>query len=188
MKNKSTLLLHSCCAPCSSSVIERLCKNFEITVFYYNPNIYPKDEYIKRKDEQFRLLKQLNIKFIEGKYEPEKYLKCLQDFQNQKEGETRCYQCYKLRLSETFKKAQELNFDFFTTTLSVSPMKKANWINEIGLELQNKSCKFLAEDFKKKNGFKRSVELSKIYNLYRQTYCGCQMSYETSKAKKVKED
>lgn len=186
MKNKSTLLLHSCCAPCSSSVIERLCKNFEITVFYYNPNIYPKDEYIKRKDEQFRLLKQLNIKFIEGKYEPEKYLKCLQNFKNQKEGETRCYQCYKLRLSETFKKAQELNFDFFTTTLSVSPMKKANWINEIGLKLQNKSCKFLAEDFKKKDGFKRSVELSKIYNLYRQIYCGCQMSYETSKARNVK--
>lgn len=176
--DKPTLLLHSCCAPCSSSVIERLSGNYEIIVFYYNPNIYPEEEYVKRMDEQIRLLQQLNIKFLEAKYEPEKYSECIKGLENQNEGEARCYKCYKLRIWETFKKAKSLNFDFFATTLSVSPMKKAGWINEIGLEIQDEFCKFLAEDFKKRDGFKRSLELSKKYNLYRQNYCGCQKSYE----------
>jgi len=176
METKPTLLLHSCCAPCSSSVIERLKNDYDITVFYYNPNIYPKEEYAKRKNEQIRLLKQLEINLIEGKYEPEKYFDCIKGFENQKEGEPRCYECYKLRLNETFKKAKELNFDFFTTTLSVSPMKNARWINEIGIAIQNEKCKFLVEDFKKKDGYKRSIELSKEFDLYRQNYCGCEAS------------
>lgn len=177
---KPTLLLHSCCAPCSSSVIERLSNNYDITVFYYNPNIYPAEEYEKRKNEQVRLLKQLNIPLIEGKYEPEKYFACIKGFENQGEGEPRCYQCYKLRITETFNKAKELGFDYFTTTLSVSPMKNAKWINEIGLALQTEKCKCLVEDFKKKDGYKRSIELSKKYDLYRQNYCGCEASLRRS--------
>lgn len=174
--DKPKLLLHSCCAPCSTTVIEKLVPDFDITVLYYNPNIYPKEEYILRKNEQKKLLNILNINLIEDEYEPEEYCKNMKSFENQKEGEHRCYECYKLRLTRTFEKAKALNYKFFTTTLSVSPQKNAKWINEIGLKLENEHCKFLVRDFKKQDGYKHSIELSKKYDLYRQNYCGCKNS------------
>lgn len=179
MKHK--LLLHSCCASCSSSVIERLQKYFDVTVFYYNPNIYPKTEYEKRLKEQKKYLQEKNIPMIEGEYDVDKYLEFISDFKDLKEKSVRCYHCYKFRLQKTFEIAQKLNFDYFTTTLSVSPHKNFKWINEIGLELQKKDCLFYGEDFKKKDGYLRSVQLSKINNFYRQNYCGCEMSYLNSK-------
>lgn len=173
-----TLLLHSCCAPCSSYVLEYLSDYFNITIFYYNPNITDFSEYQKRIEEQKRLIKQLpvkhEIKFIEGKYEPECFFEISKGLEDLKEGEARCLKCYYLRLEETAKKAQELQFDYFTTTLSVSPYKKAFKLNQIGNVLSKEyKVNYLYSDFKKKNGYKRSIELSKKYNLYRQDYCGC---------------
>lgn len=173
-----TLLLHSCCAPCSSYVLEYLSKYFKITVFYYNPNITKKNEFDKRLKEQIRLINEMNsinkIDIIEGKYEKEKYEKTIRGLENEVEGGPRCFKCYKLRMEKTAKLAKELNFDYFTTTLSISPYKNAKKINEIGEELENEyNINYLYADFKKRNGFKRSIELSKKYNLYRQNYCGC---------------
>ena len=173
---KKKLLLHSCCGPCSTAVIERLAPEYDLTVFYYNPNIFPREEYEKRLSEQKRLLEILNIPFIEGKFLPEEYFECIRGYEMQNEGEERCYKCYQLRLRKTFEFAKENNFEIFTTTLSVSPRKNAKWINEIGEKLQNEKLKFLVADFKKKDGYKRSIELSKQYNLYRQHYCGCAKS------------
>jgi len=178
---KNSLLLHSCCAPCSSAVIERLLFDYQITVFYYNPNIFPEEEYVLRKKNQQKLLDILQIPFIEGDYEPILYEECMKDFKNQKEGSIRCYNCYKLRLQKTFETAKNLCFENFTTTLSISPQKNAVWVNEIGISLQDNNCKFLLADFKKKDGYKRSIELSKKYDLYRQTYCGCKISFENKK-------
>ena len=145
------LLLHSCCAPCSSYVLEYLSEYFEITVFYYNPNIYPESEYTKR---------------------------ILEDV---KEGGARCFKCYALRLRETAQMAKKAGYDYFTTTLSISPMKNAAKLNEIGLAAQKEfGVKYLQSDFKKKNGYKRSIELSKEYGLYRQDYCGCEFSQRSS--------
>lgn len=174
----SNLLLHACCAPCSSAVLERLGNYFHITVFFYNPNITEEVEYNKRLDEIKKFIKKFKIKYpiniIEGNYEPKKFFDIAKDLENEKERGKRCYKCYNLRLEETAKIASNLNFDYFTTTLSLSPHKNSTWINEIGENLDKLyQANYLYSDFKKKNGYKRSIELSKEYNLYRQDYCGC---------------
>ena len=176
-----TLLLHTCCAPCSSAVIERLSKYFHITVFYYNPNIEPLEEYLKRKEEQKRFLSEVTtpypINFLDCDYEHEEFIQLSKGLENEKEGGPRCLKCYRLRLLKTALKAQEFHFDYFGTSLTVSPYKNAQALNQIGEELQKKfNVKYLYSDFKKRNGYKRSIELSKDYHLYRQDYCGCSFS------------
>lgn len=177
LSDKNKLLLHACCAPCSSAVLERIAKYFDITILYYNPNITEKEEYEKRLKEIKNFVKKLNIeniKVIEGRYEPNEFFNLATGLEKEKERGKRCYKCYELRLKETAKIAEELNFDYFTTTLSISPYKNSKWLNEIG-ETLNKEYKptYLYADFKKKNGYKRSIELSKEFGLYRQDYCGC---------------
>jgi predicted adenine nucleotide alpha hydrolase (AANH) superfamily ATPase len=173
-----TLLLHSCCAPCSSYVLEYLSQFFHVTIYFYNPNITSKEEYERRIEEQQRLISQLPaknpIKFLQGKYEPDRFYQVAKGLEKEPEGGERCFRCYELRLQETAKLAKELGFDYFTTTLSISPLKNAAKLNEIGEVLWEKyDTPYLFSDFKKKNGYKRSTELSKEYNLYRQDYCGC---------------
>lgn len=173
---KPTLLLHVCCAPCSSYVLTYLSEYFDITVLYYNPNISPIEEYEKRLNEEKRLIKELNknIKIIECKYENEKFEEIAKGLEDAVEGGIRCYKCYTLRLEETAKIAKEKNFDYFTTTLTISPLKNSQVLNKIGKELSEKyNTKYLFSDFKKKEGYKTSIVLSKKYNLYRQNYCGC---------------
>jgi predicted adenine nucleotide alpha hydrolase (AANH) superfamily ATPase len=176
-----TLLLHSCCAPCSSYPLEYLRQYFNITVFYYNPNISYEEEYIKRVEEQKRLIKAYNelsiglpIRVIEGDYEPDKFFDMAKGLENCKEGGERCFRCFELRLRKTAELAKSGKYDYFTTTLTISPLKNAAKLNEIGEML---ACEYgidwLVSDFKKKNGYKRSTELSREYNLYRQDYCGC---------------
>lgn len=177
-KSPSSLLLHSCCGPCSSYVLEYLANYFKITILYYNPNIYPEDEYLKRKKEQLHLIEELPVKykvsFMEVKYDPESFFRLARGLEDEKEGRKRCHKCYQLRLEETAKLASQNGFDYFATTLSVSPYKNSLVLNEIGKDLEEKyQVKYLYSDFKKKNGYKRSIELSKVYNLYRQDYCGC---------------
>ena len=176
--NGQKLLLHSCCAPCSSYVLSYLSDYFQISVLYYNPNISDEGEYNKRKSEQLRLISELPAKFpitiIDCDYEPEKFFEISKGLENCPEGGERCFGCYRLRLEKAAAAAKELGFDWFCTTLSISPLKNAEKINEIGNELAEKyGVKFLPSDFKKKEGFKRSIELSKKYDLYRQNYCGC---------------
>ena len=175
------LLLHSCCAPCSSHVLEYLSNYFDITVFYYNPNIFPESEYTKRIVEQQKLISDMPMKypasFIAGTYESARFYAMAKRMEDVKEGGARCFGCYALRLEETAKLAKEGEFDYFTTTLSISPLKNAEKLNEIGLKLADKyGVSYLPSDFKKKNGYKRSIELSKEYGLYRQDYCGCEFS------------
>lgn len=175
------LLLHSCCAPCSSYVIEYLSEFFQITVFYYNPNIYPPEEYSKRVDEQQDFIKKFpvknSVKFVEGKYDTDRFYETVKGLEDCEEGGERCFRCYRLRLEEAALLAREKNFDYFTTTLSISPMKNAQKLNEIGCELEKQyGVKYLYSDFKKKNGYKRSTEISKEYGMYRQNYCGCVFS------------
>lgn len=175
---RPTLFLHACCAPCSSYVLEYLSKYFEITVFYYNPNISSLEEYEKRKEEIKRFILECNfsddIKFVEGIYDNQKYESVISGLENEKEGGSRCMKCYYLRLEETAKYASDNNFDYFSTTLSISPYKNAQALNEIGRELSDKyGISYLYSDFKKKNGYKRSIELSSMFKLYRQDYCGC---------------
>lgn len=177
------LLLHSCCAPCSSYVLEYLSEYFEITVFYYNPNIYPEEEYYKRVEEQQMLIGRFTaahpISFLEGMYDPERFYRMAAGLERVKEGGERCFGCYALRLKEAAEKAKEGGFDYFTTTLSISPLKNAQKLNEIGIALGKQiGVPYLVSDFKKKNGYQRSVELSGEYGLYRQDYCGCQFSLE----------
>ena len=172
------LLLHSCCGPCSTCCIERLADYFDITVFYYNPNIYPEAEYYKRKEVELDFIKKYadihKIDFLDCDYEPEKFDEIAKGYEACREGGERCYRCYTLRLTETAKIAKEKGFDYFTTTLSVSPHKNSSWINEIGMKLEREyDISFLPSDFKKKNGYKRSIELCEKYCLYRQNYCGC---------------
>lgn len=172
------LLLHSCCAPCSSAVITKLKDHFDITVIYYNPNIEPYEEYIKRKEEQKRLITLLDSKnkidFIDCDYDNDKYHELVKGHEDDPERGNRCYICYKQRMEYTASRAKENNYDFFGTTLSVSPYKISRWINEIGYDLSNKyDVSYLPSDFKKRDGYKKSIELSKKYNLYRQNYCGC---------------
>lgn len=174
----SPLLLHACCAPCSSAVLERLSNYFEISIFYYNPNITDEEEYYKRIEEVKRLINSVSSKYpihlIEGKYEPEKFSEMAKGLEEEPERGRRCYKCYELRLEETAIIAEELHFPYFCTTLTLSPHKNAFWINEIGEKLNSQyESHYLYSDFKKKDGYKRSIELSKKYNLYRQDYCGC---------------
>ena len=176
-----SLLIHSCCAPCSSYVLEYLSEYFKITVFYYNPNIYPESEYTKRIAEQQKLIRDMEfrypVSFLAGKYDKEKFYEMAAGMEDLKEGGARCMKCYELRLSEAAGQAVAGGFDYFTTTLSISPMKNAQKLNEIGLRVgEEDGVKYLISDFKKKNGYKRSIELSKEYGLYRQDYCGCEFS------------
>ncbi|MFW2488222.1 epoxyqueuosine reductase QueH [Clostridium chromiireducens] len=177
-----TLLLHSCCAPCSSYVLEYLSQYFSITIFFYNPNIYPLEEFSRRVAEQKGLISELKVKheimFIEGRYDTESFYMISKGLEQEKEGGARCFKCYELRLKEAALIASEKSYDYFTTTLSISPHKNAQKLNEIGKILSEEyGVKYLYSDFKKKEGYKRSIELSKEYNLYRQDYCGCVFSY-----------
>lgn len=176
-----SLLLHSCCAPCSSYVLEYLSRYFKITVFYYNPNIYPEEEFYKRRSEQERFISQLPAKnpisFIGTDHMSEEFYKAVKGLEHIREGGERCFACYRLRLEESAIAARDMGADYFTTTLSISPMKNAQKLNEIGGELGEKyGVKYLFSDFKKRNGYKRSTELSREYGIYRQNYCGCVFS------------
>ncbi len=178
IKTPKKLLLHSCCAPCSSHVISYLTNFFDITILYYNPNIAPFEEYEKRKKEQIRLIKEIKtqnkIDIIDCDYDNNIYEEKIKGYEECPEKGARCTICFNLRLEKTATIAKEHNFDYFCTTLTVSPYKNANLINEIGEKLAEKyNVKWLHSDFKKNNGYKHSIELSKEYNLYRQDYCGC---------------
>lgn len=178
---KPRLLLHSCCGPCSSYCIEALIKHFDITVLWHNPNIQPKSEYDLRLTNQIKLIKEFEkqgkLTLIEIPYDEQEFFSYVLGLEQEKEGGKRCTECFKLRLEQSAKIAKEQNFDYFTTTLTVSPHKNAPLINEIGFNLAEKyGVKFLPSDFKKKNGYKRSIELSKQFDLYRQDYCGCVFS------------
>lgn len=181
LQNAPTLLLHSCCAPCSSHCIEYLSKYFNITVLYYNPNIYPEAEYEKRKAEQKRLISEMKTKYpvnmLDCDFESDKFYSAVKGLENCREGGERCFVCYRLRLEKTALETKNNGFDYFTTTLTISPLKNAQKINEIGGQLSSEyGVKFLPSDFKKREGYKRSIELSREYGLYRQNYCGCVFS------------
>ena len=175
------LFLHSCCAPCSSYVLEYLSRYFEITVFFYNPNISPAEEYEKRVEEIRRMIGEMEfvhpVKLVEGEYDPQVFFRMAKGMEHIPEGGERCFGCYRLRMEEAARLAKEGNYDYFTTTLSISPLKNSQKINEIGEELAEiYQVSHLPSDFKKKNGYKRSIELSGEYELYRQDYCGCVFS------------
>ena len=184
MAESVKILLHSCCAPCSTAVIEKLCDDFEITIFYYNPNIYPEEEYKKRKDEEVKYIEilhktkpEIKIDFLDCDYDSESFYKEVKGLEDEKEGGARCPVCFKLRLEKAAKIASAMGFDYFGTTLTVSPHKDADVINLIGKSLEEKyGIKFLVSNFKKNDGYKRSIELSKENNLYRQNYCGCKFA------------
>lgn len=186
---KKKILLHSCCAPCSTAVIERLVEEFDITILYYNPNIYPEEEYLKRKNEELKYIEIFNskneekIKFLDCDYESEKFYEKTKGFENEREGGARCALCFRLRLEKTASLAKINNFDVFGTTLTVSPHKNAEIINAIGLELEREyEISYLVSNFKKQNGYKRSVELAKENELYRQNYCGCEFALKVQMA------
>lgn len=188
------LLLHSCCAPCSSYVLEYLSAYFEITVFYYNPNITDRAEYERRVEEQKSLIARLPaghpVSFAEGPWQPAAFFDAVKGVEHIPEGGERCFRCFELRLNETARLAQQEKFDYFTTTLTISPLKNAAVLNEIGEKAAARfegTC-FLNSDFKKKNGYKRSTELSKEYGLYRQDYCGCIFSKREREEKKRKSE
>ena len=182
--NKPRILLHSCCAPCSTAVIERLKDNYEIVILYYNPNIYPEEEYMKRKNEEIKYINNLNetdkdikISILDADYESEKFYEATKGYEIEREGGARCAICFKLRLEKTAKLAKENGFDLFGTTLTVSPHKNAELINSIGLAIEKETgVKFLVSNFKKQDGYKLSIELSKQNNIYRQNYCGCEFA------------
>lgn len=181
------LLLHACCAPCSSYCIEYLSRYFDVTLFFYNPNITVKNEYEKRAGELRHLTEVMplssKVQIAEGKYEPQKFFEISKGLENIAEGGERCFKCYELRLRETAEAAKEQRFDYFSTTLSISPLKNAGKLNEIGGRLSEEyGVNYLFSDFKKNNGYKRSIELSKEYNLYRQNYCGCVYSKKQREA------
>lgn len=178
---KPRLLLHSCCAPCSSYVLEYLSAYFDITVFYFNPNISPESEYVKRVNEVKRLIAEMpscsQVRFMEGRYEPQEFYSCAKGLEEEPEGGERCLKCFRLRLKEAARAAKEINADYVCTTLTISPLKNAENLNRIGEEeAESLGIKWLPSDFKKKNGYKRSIELSDEYNLFRQNYCGCVFS------------
>ncbi len=189
---KPRLLLHICCAPCSSYVLEYLSEYFNITLFFYNPNITSKNEYNYRIDEAKRLIAEMplsgKVDFLSGRYDISEFFAVAKGFENEPEGGERCFRCYELRLRETADFAKKNGFDYFTTTLSISPYKNAEKLNDIGKSLSEEyGVKYLFSDFKKKNGYKRSIELSSIYNLYRQDYCGCIYSEAEMKRRKMNE-
>lgn len=186
-----TLIIHSCCAPCSSYVLEYLSQYFKITVLYYNPNIFPREEYEYRISEQERLIKTMNfvndVKLIGSEYTPKDFFNAVKGFEKEPEGGRRCELCFEVRLRYTAALAKKMNFDYFTTTLSISPLKNAQVLNELGIYIgQEYGVEYLQSDFKKRNGYKRSVELSKEYGLYRQDYCGC--VYSKAERDGLKED
>lgn len=180
-KTAPTLFLHSCCAPCSSYCLEYLSDYFSITVFYYNPNIYPDTEYEERVREQERLIGELNaqgiknpVRLVKGEYRPEDFYSAAKGLEKEPEGGARCTECFKLRLGEAARLAREGGYDYFTTSLTISPLKDAERLNRIGEEMGERyGIRFLNSDFKKRNGYQRSIELSKEHSLYRQNYCGC---------------
>lgn len=184
-----SLLLHGCCAPCSSYVLEYLSRYFMITILYYNPNISEEMEFRKRVDEVKRLIRELPtphpVSFIEGRYDTAEFDEAIAGLEQLGERSRRCYSCYELRLSEAARTAAELDFDYYTTTLSISPYKNAKWLNEIG-ERKGKQygVAYLYADFKKRGGYKRSIELSAEYHLYRQDFCGCKYSKEENERKR----
>ena len=177
INKRPKLLLHSCCAPCSSTCIERLKDAFDLTVFYYNPNIDTDAEYLLRAKEQQRLCETLNVKTVVEEHLSEEFYAQVSGLEGEPEGGARCGKCFNLRLNKTAQFAKEHGFDFFATTLTLSPLKNSERINDIGKTVGEKiGVKYLPSDFKKRNGFLRSIELSKIYSLYRQNYCGCEFS------------
>ncbi len=183
---KPKLLLHSCCAPCSSHVLSLLVPFFDITIFYSNDNIFPEQEYYARLEEVKRFCEEFDpsIQVLYDEYKCEDYYLCVKGLENLGEKSMRCYECYSLRMEKTAKKAKEKGFDFFTTTLSISPHKNDKWINKIGYQLEKKyNIKYLYSNFKKENGYKHSIEMSKEYHLYRQDYCGCVFSLEERRKK-----
>ena len=177
LSNKPTLLLHSCCGPCSTQVIDYLKDYFEITVFYYNPNIEPLEEYLHGKKEQIRFLeeyKEAKIQFLDCDYDNETFKRVAKGLEKVPEGGARCNNCFYLRMKKTAIVAKENNFEYFGTTLTVSPHKNSTMINEIGEKIsKEENIKYIYGDFKKNDGYKKSIEMSKAYNLYRQDYCGC---------------
>ena len=186
---RPSLLLHACCAPCSSYVLEYLSRYFSITLFFYNPNIDPPEEYAFRREELLRLVRDMglegNVSVIDAPYDPEEFYALAKGLEGEAEGGSRCHACYRLRLGRTAKEAALRGFDFFTTTLSISPYKRADWLYEIGCEeAERHGVRYLPSDFKKKNGYKRSCELSAEYGLYRQDYCGCVYSKRAAEKRK----
>lgn len=188
--SKKRILLHSCCAPCSCAILEYLKNYLDISVYFYNPNITDKEEYILRLNEQETFNKEMNynMEIIHGEYNPIiDFMEKIKGYEQEKEGGKRCYLCYKLRMEATAKKAKELGYDYFGTVLSISPLKNAQWINEIGIELEEKyGINYFRGDFKKKSRYLRSIELSKEHHLYRQDYCGCVFS-KVERMKKINE-
>jgi len=189
------LLLHSCCAPCSSYCMEYLCQFFDITIYYYNPNITAAEEYDHRVSEQKRLVSELasdvsrKISFVEGPYDVRSFIDISKGLENCKEGGERCEKCFELRLESSAKYAFDNGFDYFTTTLTISPLKNAALLNDIGTKMGERyGISFLPSDFKKKNGYKRSIELSEKYGLYRQNYCGCIYSKQEMERRNEKVD
>ena len=183
------LLLHSCCGPCSSAVIEELSRYFKITVFYYNPNIYPPEEYYLRSREQERFISEFPAKypvsFVEGAYDTERFYDMAKGLEEEPERGARCVKCYRLRLEEAARYASENGFSFFTTTLSISPQKDSQVLNAIGGELADEyNVRYLYSDFKKKDGYLRSTKLAAQYGMYRQDYCGCEYSYRAGQSRK----
>lgn len=178
LDGKKRILLHSCCGPCSSYVIEYLSNWFDITVLYYNPNISPAEEYLKRKEEQIKLINDMGkANFLDCDYDNELFEKVTAGVENEPEGGKRCSRCFRIRLEKCAHVAKEMGFDFFCSTLTVSPYKNADIINKIGSSMgEMVGVEWLYSDFKKDNGYKKSIELSKRYNLYRQNYCGCKYS------------
>ena len=180
-EKRPRLLLHACCAPCSSYVLEYLSRFFDITLYFYNPNITPEKEYLYRSEELKRLVAEMGlgdgVDAVTEEYNSDEFYNIAKGLEDAPEGGARCARCYRLRLEASAKYAKEGGFDYFTTTLSISPYKNSRWLNEIGAELSEAyGVRYLFSDFKKKNGYKRSCELSETYGLYRQDYCGCEFS------------
>lgn len=193
MGNRPKLLLHVCCAPCSSHVLETLNGEYEITVFFYNPNITEEVEYDKRFNELTRFVSEApfatEVDVVNGRYEPEVFFEMARGLEEEPERGSRCYKCYEQRMREAALYAKENGFDIYTTSLSISPHKNATWLNEIGERLSKEfSVDYLYSDFKKKNGYARSIQLSKEYNLYRQDFCGCIFSKKEAEARRLRKE
>ena len=187
---KPRLLLHSCCGPCSTHVLNELQPYFDITIYYYNPNIYPNEEFDKRLNTQKELLDKLpyHVDLIEEKESYDVFLNVINEYKHLGEKSMRCYECYKFRLIRLSEVAKQNNFEYFTTTLSVSPHKVSRWINEILESLSTNQCQYLYSDFKKENGYLDSTNLAKQYDLYRQDYCGCEFSLNESIERRNKKE
>lgn len=177
LKQKKKLLLHACCAPCTTSCLPKLTDNFLVTIYFYNPNIDTLQEYLKREEEIKKLCKIFSLDYIVEPYSKEDFISISKGLEKEPERGKRCDKCFRLRLEKTAKKGKQLGFDYFATTLTLSPLKSAKLINQIGQELEEETgLKYLCSDFKKRGGYLQSINLSKEYNLYRQNYCGCEFS------------